>query len=99
MGVLTAREVTEGLQWAREEELAQVAASGGGPGGDQAPSALQMRMRILEMSALFSGLTDGVLRAVASRIRAVRLAPRDTRRLGGQARDNLGFLAYGHGGR
>ena len=95
IGVLNAREVPETLQRAREEELAQVAASGGGPGGDQAPSALQMRMRILEMSAVFSELTDGVLRAVARRMRPVGLAARDTLRLGGQGGDIVVFLASG----
>ncbi|HKB18818.1 MAG TPA: hypothetical protein VKF28_07260 [Candidatus Dormibacteraeota bacterium] len=72
-----------------------MAASGGGPGGDQAPSALQMRMRILEMSAVFSELTDGVLRAVARRMRPVGLAARDTLRLGGQGGDIVVFLASG----
>ncbi len=95
IGVLNAREVPETLQRAREEELAQVAASGGGPGGDQAPSALQMRMRILEMSAVFSELNDGVLRAVARRMRPVGLAARDTLRLAGEGGDIVVFLASG----
>jgi MinD-like ATPase involved in chromosome partitioning or flagellar assembly/CRP-like cAMP-binding protein len=90
---LNAREVPETLQRAREEEL--VAGSGGEPAGDQAPSALQMRMRILEMSAVFSELNDGVLRAVARRMRPVGLAARDTLRLGGQGGDVVVFLASG----
>jgi Flp pilus assembly CpaE family ATPase len=95
IGVLNAREVPETLQRAREEELAQVAASGGGPGGEQVPSALQMRMRILEMPAVFSELNDGVLRAVARRMRPVGLTARDTLRLGGQGGDIVAFLASG----
>ena len=54
-----------------------------------------MRMRILEMSAVFSELNDGVLRAVARRMRAVGLAARDTLRLGGQGADVVVFLASG----
>jgi MinD-like ATPase involved in chromosome partitioning or flagellar assembly len=54
-----------------------------------------MRMRILEMSAVFSELNDGVLRAVARRLRAVGLAARDTLRLGGQGGDVVVFLASG----
>jgi Flp pilus assembly CpaE family ATPase len=54
-----------------------------------------MRMRILEMSAVFSELSDGVLRAVARRMRAVGLAARDTLRLGGQGGDVVVFLASG----
>jgi len=56
---------------------------------------LQMRMRILEMSAVFSELDDGVLRAVARRMRTVGLAARDTLRLGGQGQDVVVFLASG----
>ncbi len=54
-----------------------------------------MRMRILEMSAVFSELHDGVLRAVARRMRTVGLAARDTLRLGGQGGDVVVFLAAG----
>ena len=54
-----------------------------------------MRMRILEMSAVFSELNDGVLRAVARRMRAVGLAARDTLRVGGQGGDVVVFLASG----
>src|SRR5437016_14541584 len=87
IGVLNAREVPETLQRAREEESHQVAATGSGPAGDQAPSVLQMRMRILEISAVFSELDDGILRAVARRMRSVGLAARDTLALGGQGGD------------
>jgi Flp pilus assembly CpaE family ATPase len=65
------------------------------PAGDQTPSTLQMRIRILEMSAVFSELSDGVLRAVARRMRAVGLAARDTLRLGGEGGDVVVFLASG----
>jgi len=54
-----------------------------------------MRMRILEMSAVFSELNDGVLRAVARRMRVVGLAARDTLRLGGQGGDVVVFVASG----
>ena len=70
-------------------------ASSGRPAEDQVPSALQMRMRILEMSAVFSELNDGVLRAVARRMRSVGLKARDTLRLGGQGGDVVVFLASG----
>ncbi|HKW69488.1 MAG TPA: hypothetical protein VJP81_02800 [Candidatus Dormibacteraeota bacterium] len=70
-------------------------ASGSVPAGDQAPSAIQMRMRILAMSTVFSELTDGVLRAVARRMRPVGLAARDTLRLSGQGGDVVVFVASG----
>jgi pilus assembly protein CpaE len=92
---LNAREAPETLQRAREEEVSQVGASSGRPPIDEAPSAIQMRMRILEMSAVFSELNDGVLRAVARRMRAVGLAARDTLRLGGHGGDVVVFLASG----
>jgi len=72
-----------------------VGARGSEPAGEQAPSALQMRMRILEMSSVFSELNDGVLRALARRMRPVGLAARDTLRLGGQGGDIVVFLASG----
>jgi Flp pilus assembly CpaE family ATPase len=72
-----------------------VGPSGGVPAGDQTPSALQMQMRILEMSAVFSELNDGLLRAMARRMRSVTLAGRDTLRLGGQGGDVVVFLASG----
>jgi pilus assembly protein CpaE len=92
---LNAREVPETLQRAREEKARQVGASGSEPAGDQTPSAQQLRMRILEMSAVFSELDDGLLRAVARRMRIVGLAARETLRLGGQGGDVVVFLASG----
>ncbi len=47
------------------------------------------------MSAVFSELNDGVLRAVARRMRPVGLAARDTLRLGGDGGDVVVFLASG----
>jgi Flp pilus assembly CpaE family ATPase len=92
---LNAREVHETLQRAREEETGQVGARGSEPAREEAPSVLQMRMRILEMSAVFSELNDGVLRALARRMRPVALTARDTLRLGGQGGDIVVFLASG----
>ena len=70
-------------------------ASGSGPAADQTPSAVQLRMRILEMSSVFAELNDGVLRAVARRMRTIGLTARDTLRLGGQGGDVVVFLASG----
>ena len=47
------------------------------------------------MSSVFSELNDGVLRAVARRLRPVGLAARDTLRLGGQGGDVVVFVASG----
>ena len=47
------------------------------------------------MSAVFSELNDGVLRAVARRMRPVGLTARDTLRVGGQGGDVVVFLASG----
>jgi len=47
------------------------------------------------MSAVFSELNDGILRAVARRMRPVGLTARDTLRLGGQGGDVVVFLASG----
>jgi len=47
------------------------------------------------MTPVFSELTDGVLRAVARRLRPVALAARDTLRLGGQGGDVVVFVASG----
>ena len=92
---MNARETPETLQRAREEEVIQLPPTGSEPAGDQTPSTLQLRIRILEMSAVFSELNDGVLRAVARRMRAVGLAARDTLRLGGEGGDVVVFLASG----
>jgi MinD-like ATPase involved in chromosome partitioning or flagellar assembly len=72
----------------------QVGASRG-PAGDQTPSALQLRVRILEMSSVFAELSDGALRAVARRMRPVALTARDTLRLNAQGGDVVVFLASG----
>jgi Flp pilus assembly CpaE family ATPase len=52
-------------------------------------------MRILEMSPVFAELSDGALRAVARRLRAVGLAARDTLRLNAQGGDVVVFVASG----
>ena len=52
-------------------------------------------MRVLELSPIFSELNDGVLRAVARQMRQVRLAARDTLRIGGDGGDVVVFLASG----
>ena len=54
-----------------------------------------MRMRILEMSSVFADLNDGVLRAVARRMRPVGLTARDTLRIGGKGGDVVVFVASG----
>jgi Flp pilus assembly CpaE family ATPase len=54
-----------------------------------------MRIRILEMSSAFSELSDGILRAVARRMRPIGLRARDTLRVGGQGGDVVVFLASG----
>jgi Flp pilus assembly CpaE family ATPase len=63
--------------------------------GGQTPSALHLRVRILEMSPVFAELGDGVLRALARRMRPVGLTNRDTLRLSGQGGDVVVFLASG----
>ena len=65
------------------------------PAADQAPSAVQMRTRILEMSTVFAALGDGPLRAVARRMRAIGLTARDTLRLKAHGGDVVLFLASG----
>jgi Flp pilus assembly CpaE family ATPase len=65
------------------------------PAADQTPSALQLRIRILEMSSAFADLGDGALRAVARRMRAVGLTARDTLRLNADGGDVVVFLASG----
>ncbi len=66
-----------------------------GPAAEQTPSAQQLRMRILEMSSVFAELSDGVLRAVARRMRPIGLTARDTLRLNAQGGDVVVFLASG----
>lgn len=65
------------------------------PAADQTPSALQLRIRILEMSSAFADLRDGTLRAVARRMRPVGLTARDTLRLNADGGDVVVFLASG----
>ncbi|MEO8745954.1 MAG: hypothetical protein ABI334_06160 [Candidatus Dormiibacterota bacterium] len=65
------------------------------PAADESPSAVQLRMRILEMSSVFAELSDGALRAVARRMRAVGLTARDTLRLNAQGGDVVVFVASG----
>ena len=65
------------------------------PAADQTPSALHLRIRILEMSSAFADLGDGTLRAVARRMRAVGLTARDTLRLNADGGDVVVFLASG----
>jgi pilus assembly protein CpaE len=90
---LTAPEVHKANR-ALEERPNEVGASSG-PAADQTPSALQLRIRILEMSTVFAELSDGALRAVARRMRAVGLTARDTLRLNAQGGDVVVFLASG----
>ena len=65
------------------------------PTADLTPSSLQLRMRILEMSAVFAELGDGALRAVARRMRAIGLTSRDTLRLSADGGDVVVFVASG----
>ena len=62
---------------------------------DQTPSAVQMRMRILELCSVFAELADGPLRAVARRMRPVGLTARDTLRLTSEGGDVVVFVASG----
>jgi Flp pilus assembly CpaE family ATPase len=65
------------------------------PGAAETPSALQGKVRVLEMSAVFAELEDGRLRAIARRMRSLGLKARDTLRLGGTGGDAVVFLASG----
>ena len=65
------------------------------PVDDQSPSVLQQRARILEMSSVFSELSDGALRALARRMRPVLLGAGETLRLGSHGGDLVIFLARG----
>jgi hypothetical protein len=94
IGVLNAREVPETSARAREEGINQVD-SAGRQEADQRPSAVQLRLRILQMSPAFADLPDGTLRALARRMRSVGLTARDTLRVGGQGGDVVVFLASG----
>jgi Flp pilus assembly CpaE family ATPase len=91
--VLCAREAQEGLD--SREGGSRPLASSGGSGADQAPSALQLRVRILQMSPVFTGLSDGEHRALARNMRVVGLPARDTFNLSSQSGDIVVFVASG----
>ncbi|HSP10047.1 MAG TPA: hypothetical protein VLU92_10680 [Candidatus Dormibacteraeota bacterium] len=65
------------------------------PGAAETPSALQGRVRVLEMSSVFAELGDGPIRAIARRMRSLGLKSRDTLRLGDTGGDVVVFLASG----
>ncbi|HZQ50473.1 MAG TPA: hypothetical protein VFB69_09220 [Candidatus Dormibacteraeota bacterium] len=79
---------------AREVSESQVD-PGSPPVDEQTPSVLQQRTRILEMSSVFSELSDRALRALSRRMRPVMLAAGDTLRLGSHGGDIVIFLASG----
>lgn len=66
-----------------------------GSAADQAPSALQLRVHMLEMSPVFSELNDGAIRSVARRMRVVGLPAADKLQLGTEHGDVVVFLASG----
>jgi Flp pilus assembly CpaE family ATPase len=66
-----------------------------GSEADQAPSALQLRVRMLEMSPVFGELADGPLRALARRMRVVGLPASDKLKVGTDRGDAVVFLASG----
>jgi Flp pilus assembly CpaE family ATPase len=66
-----------------------------GSEADHAPSALQLRVRMLEMSPVFGELGDGTLRALARRMRVVGLPAADKLKLGTERGDAVVFLASG----
>jgi Flp pilus assembly CpaE family ATPase len=70
-------------------------AANAGSEADQAPSALQLRMRMLEMSPVFGELPDGPLRALARRMRVIGLPAADKLKLGTERGDAVVFLASG----
>jgi len=70
-------------------------AANAGSAADQAPSALQLRVRMLEMSPVFAELSDGELRALARRMRVVGLPAADKLKLGTAHGDAVVFLASG----
>lgn len=65
------------------------------PVDEQRPSVLQERARILEMASVFAELGDGELRALARRMRPVKLAAGETLRIGSHGGDMVIFLASG----
>jgi Flp pilus assembly CpaE family ATPase len=70
-------------------------AANAGSEADHAPSALQLRLRMLEMSPVFGELPDGPLRALARRMRVVGLPAADKLKLGTEGGDAVVFLASG----
>ncbi len=70
-------------------------AANAGSEADQAPSALQLRVRMLEMSPVFGELADGPLRALARRMRVVGLPALDKLNVGTERGDAVVFLASG----
>jgi len=74
--------------------MRQMAANAGSE-ADQAPSALQLRVRMLEMSPVFGELPDGPLRALARRMRVVGLPAADKLKLGTERGDAIILLASG----
>jgi Flp pilus assembly protein, ATPase CpaE len=93
IGVLSSREARESPE-PREEGMLQKAAIAGSE-SDHAPSALQLRVRMLEMSPVFAELADGPLRALARRMRVVGLPAADTLKLSTDRGDAVVFLASG----
>jgi pilus assembly protein CpaE len=70
-------------------------AANAGSAADQAPSALQLRVRMLEMSHIFGELGDGPLRALARRMRVIGLPASDKLKLSTDHGDAVVFLASG----
>src|SRR5581483_1230729 len=85
IGELCAQEVREshGAREVRQSQVDPVSP----PEDDQTPSVLQQRARILEMSSVFSELSDGSLRALARRMRPVPLGAGETLRLSSHGGD------------
>jgi Flp pilus assembly CpaE family ATPase len=70
-------------------------AASAGSAADQTPTALQLRVRMLEMSPIFAELSDGALRALARRMRVVGLPATDKLNVGTEHGDAVVFLASG----
>jgi Flp pilus assembly CpaE family ATPase len=70
-------------------------AANAGSAADQTPSALQLRVRMLEMSPIFGEVSDGALRALARRLLVVGLPASDRLKLGTDHGDAIIFLASG----
>src|ERR1700681_243895 len=93
IGALSSRDARESRD-PREEGTGQIAANAGSE-ADHAPSALQLRVRMLEMSPVLGELADGPLRALARRMRVVGLHAADNLQLGSERGDAVIFLASG----